>query len=77
MMSSEELAGMVCGAESISDLVEEKLGRQIPHNYPNRTWVLDQLRRQFDDYYKGTFGEDDGEEKYPLDIQDLSFKLSR
>lgn len=35
----------------------------MPLNVPNRPWVLDNLRRQFDDVYKLTFGLDGYEER--------------
>jgi hypothetical protein len=51
--------GTVYGAESISNLVEEQLAKFVPPNYPHRRYVLDQLRRQFDEWYKTMFGKDE------------------
>ena len=53
--------GTVYGAESISNLVEDMFGKIVPPNHPNRPYVLDQLRRQFDEMYKTIFGEDEYE----------------
>jgi hypothetical protein len=51
--------GTVYGAETISNKVEEMLGNFVPASQPNRPYVLDQLRRQFDEWYKAIFGNDD------------------
>jgi hypothetical protein len=51
--------GTVYGAETISNKVEEMLGNFVPASQPNRPYVLDQLRRQFDEWYKAIFGDDD------------------
>jgi hypothetical protein len=75
-MNSEDFTGLVCGAESISNLVEEKLGRQIAHDYPNRTWVLDRFRRQFDELYKKNFGEYFSNDKYNFDIESRGLESS-
>lgn len=67
---------MVCGAESISNLVEEKIGKKIAHDVPNRVWVLDHFRRQFDDYFKRSFGDDD-EQTYNFESSNVVCELSR
>lgn len=71
-----ESESFVCGAESISNLVEEKIGRKIALDVPNRVWVLDQFRRQFDDYFKRRFGADD-EQTYNFEVSNLVCELSR
>ncbi|KAH8756517.1 hypothetical protein BGZ57DRAFT_772360 [Hyaloscypha finlandica] len=71
-----ESESFVCGAESISNLVEEKIGAKIARDVPNRVWVLDQFRRQFDDFFKRRFGEDD-EQTYNFEVSNLVCELSR
>ena len=68
--------GLVCGAESISNLVEEKIASKIAQDYPNRAWVLDQFRRQFDELYKSRFGAED-DETYNFNLPNLECDLSR
>jgi hypothetical protein len=58
-LSNTFATGTVYGAETISNKVEEMLGNFVPANQPNRPYVLDQLRRQFDEWYKAIFGDDD------------------
>lgn len=55
------ITGTVYGAESISNLVEEIFAKIVPSNHRNRPYVLDQLRRQFDEMYKTAFGDDEYE----------------
>lgn len=66
--------GMVCGAESISNMVEERLAQRLREDYPNRTWVLDSFRRQFDECYKIYFGEDDSP-TYPFQVPGSNFDI--
>ncbi len=68
--------GLVCGAESISNLVEEKIASKIARDCPNRAWVLDQFRRQFDELYKSRFGADD-DDTYNFKLPNLECELSR
>jgi len=75
-INSQSSTGLVCGAESISNLVEEKLGQKIPPDTANRVWVLDQFRRQFDEYFKRRFGADD-EATYNFELPNLECELSR
>lgn len=59
---------MVGGAESISNYFEEKIWKRIPSDHVNRPWVLDQLRRQFDDWYKGMFGHESENPALPFNF---------
>ncbi|PMD34669.1 hypothetical protein L207DRAFT_588183 [Hyaloscypha variabilis F] len=72
-----ESESMVCGAESISNLVEEKIEKKVPRDIPNRVWVLDQFRRQFDEYFKRRFGADDADTTYNFELPNLECELSR
>ncbi|KAE9366137.1 hypothetical protein N431DRAFT_430296 [Stipitochalara longipes BDJ] len=72
---SESLVG---GAESISNLVEEKIGKLVAQNKPNRTWLLDQFRRRFDEHYKRRFGhDDDDDDNFVFQAQGEEVELSR
>jgi hypothetical protein len=69
---------LVCGAESISNLVEEKIEKKIAHDVPNRVWLLDHFRRQFDDYFKRGFGgDDDDAQTYNFESSNVVCELSR
>ena len=68
---------MVGGAESISNLVEEKIGKLVAHDKPNRAWLLDQFRRQFDECYKRRFGIDDDNDSYVFRMSGEELELSR
>jgi len=56
--------------------VEEKIASKIAQDYPNRAWVLDQFRRQFDEMYKRRFGAED-DETYNFNLPNLECDLSR
>lgn len=71
-----ESESLVCGAESISNLVEEKIASKLAQDYPNRAWILDQFRRQFDELYKSRFGADD-DDIYNFNLPNLECELSR
>jgi hypothetical protein len=49
--------GIVCGAETISNAFELLAASKIRHDMPNRAYVIDQMRRDFDKKYKHTFGD--------------------
>jgi hypothetical protein len=71
------VSGLVCGAESISNLVEEKIARLVAHDKPNRAWLLDQFRRQFDECYKRRFGSDDDDDNFVFTLPGEELELSR
>jgi hypothetical protein len=71
------VSGLVGGAESISNLVEEKIGKLVAHDKPNRAWLLDQFRRQFDECYKRRFGLDDDNDSYVFRLPGEELELSR
>lgn len=60
--------GLVGGAESISNLFEEKIARRVPAGLANRPWIVDQLRRQFGEWYKSSIGGEDECESYDFTI---------
>jgi len=47
--------GIICGAETISNAFAELAALRIPLDSPNREWVIDQMRRNFEKE-KQTFG---------------------
>jgi hypothetical protein len=59
---------LVGGAEAISNLFEEKIGKHIPTGQANRPWVLDRLRRNFDDFYKPHIGGNDDATSYTFEL---------
>ncbi|KAF4630327.1 hypothetical protein G7Y89_g7810 [Cudoniella acicularis] len=50
-----EFESIVCGAETISNKFEKLAANKIPADCPNRDWVIDRMRRLFDEFYKHTF----------------------
>jgi hypothetical protein len=64
------MKGLVCGAESISNSFEDMAATMITLHHPKRAWVLDKLRRQFDEHYKQYFGAEpvDIDETYNFDV---------
>ncbi|TAQ85863.1 hypothetical protein B7494_g5806 [Chlorociboria aeruginascens] len=47
---------IICGAETISDRFALLAGNVVHQSTPNRAWVIDQMRREFDANYKHSFG---------------------
>ena len=55
------LLGLTWAAEKISSEFEKLIDGRLPLDYPNRAWVIEQMRRKWDELYKHPFdGNDPG-----------------